>query len=96
MDLKRARVVDRLSCYRFLANHVRLLLHAPSTLPHTLRLRQVAAGTERLTLETLRLRLIKIGGLVRQLVTQVHLRLASHHLAKPLWRLLAAHGGDHE
>jgi hypothetical protein len=93
-DLKRACFADRLSCHRFLANQVRLLLHAAAyTLLHRLRTWLVAAGSERLTLETLRLRLLKIGGRVRQLATRVHLRLASSHPGEPLWHLLAAHRG---
>jgi hypothetical protein len=90
-DLKLACFADRLSCHRFLANQVRLLLHAAAyTLLHTLRMWLIAAGSARLTLETLRLRLLKIGGRVRQLATRVHLRLASSHPGEPLWHLLAA------
>jgi hypothetical protein len=93
-DLKRACFADRLSCHRFLANQVRLLLYAAAyTLLHTLRTWLVSAGSERLTLETLRLRLLKIGGRVRQLPTRLHLRLASHHPGESLWHLLAAHRG---
>ena len=93
-DLKRACFADRLSCHRFLANQVRLLLHAAAyTLLHTLRTWLVAAGSAHLTLETLRLRLLKIGGWVRQLATRVHLRLASHHPGEPLWHLLATREG---
>jgi len=90
-DLKRTCFADRLSCHRFLANQVRLLLHAAAyTLLHTLRTWLVAAGSARLTLETLRLRLLKIGGRVQQLATRIHLRLASSHPGEPLWHLLAA------
>ena len=93
-DLKRACFADRLSCRRFLANQVRLLLHAAAyTLLHTLRTWLVAAGSEPLTLETLRLRLLKIGGRVRQLSSRVHLRLAASHPGEPLWRLLAVSRG---
>jgi hypothetical protein len=93
-DLKLACFADRLSCHRFLANQVRLLLHAAAyALLHTLRQWLVAAGSVRLTLETLRLRLLKIGGRVRHLATRVHLRLASHHPGEPLWHLLAAYRG---
>lgn len=93
-DLKLACFADRLSCHRFLANQVRLLLHAAAyTLLHTLRTWLVAAGSMPLTLETLRLRLLKIGGRVRYLATRLHLRLASHHPGEPLWHLLAAHRG---
>lgn len=93
-DLKRACFADRLSCHRFLANQVRLLLHAAAyTLLDTIRHWLVEAGAERLTLETLRLRLIKIGGRVRQFAAHVHLRLASSHPGEPLWHLLAAREG---
>ncbi|MFN8663194.1 MAG: IS1380 family transposase [Thermomicrobiales bacterium] len=90
-DLKRACFADRLSCHRFLANQVRLLHAAAYTLLHALRTWLVAAGVEPLTLETLRLRLLKIGGRVRQLATRVHLRLASSHPGEPLWHLLATY-----
>jgi hypothetical protein len=90
-DLKIACFADRLSCHRFLANQVRLLLHgAAYWLLDTLRRWLVAAGVERLRLETVRLRLIKIAGRVRELVTRIHLRLASSHPSEPLWYQLAA------
>jgi hypothetical protein len=93
-DLKLACFADRLSCHRFLANQVRLLLHAAAyTLLHRLRTWLVAAGSDWLTLETLRLRVLKIGGRMRQLTTRIHLRLASSHPGEPLWHLLAAHRG---
>ncbi len=56
----------------------------------TMRRKLVLAGTERLQLDTLRLRLIKIGGRVRQLLTKVKLHLASSHPAQPLWHALAS------
>ena len=93
-DLKLACFADRLSCHRFWANQVRLLLHAAAyVLLDTIRRWLVQAGTEQLTLHTLRLRVIKIGGRVRHLANHVHLRLASSHPAEPLWRLLAAREG---
>jgi len=93
-DLKLACCADRLSCHRFLANQVRLLLHAAAyTLLHTLRTWLVAAGSAPQTLETLRLRLLKIGGRMRQLANHVHLRLASSHPGEPLWCLLAVSRG---
>lgn len=93
-DLKVACFADRLSCHRFLANQVRLLLHgAAYCLLDTLRRWLVRAGAERMQLDTLRLRLIKIGGRVRQLATRVHLRLASHHPGEPLWHRLATREG---
>ena len=93
-DLKTACFADRLSCHRFLANQVRLVLHgAAYVLLDTLRRWLVAAGTARMTLETVRLRLLKIGGRVRQLATRIHLRLASSHPGEPLWQCLAAREG---
>jgi hypothetical protein len=89
-DLKLGCFGDRLSCHRFLANQVRLLLHgAAYCLLDTLRRWLAAVGTARMQLDTLRLRLIKIGGRVRELATRVHLRLASHHPGEPLWYRLA-------
>jgi len=88
-DLKRACFADRLSCHRFWANQFRLLLHAAAYwLLDTLRrwLRQL--GVAPLRLDTLRLRLLKIGGWVRHQVEGFRLHLASSHPAEPLWRLL--------
>ncbi|MGZ3640400.1 MAG: IS1380 family transposase [Ktedonobacterales bacterium] len=88
-DLKRACFADRLSCHRFWANQFRLLLHAAAYwLLDTLRrwLRQL--GIAPLRLDTLRLRLLKIGGWVRHQADGFRLHLASSHPAEPLWRLL--------
>ena len=93
-DLKRACFADRLSDHRFVANQFRLFLHAAAYwLLDTLRRWLVAAGAERLQLDTLRLRLLKIGGRVRELLTRVRLHLASSHPGQPLWALLAARPG---
>jgi hypothetical protein len=68
-----------------------LLLHAAAYwLLDTLRRWLVSAGTPRLRLDTLRLRLIKIGGWVRQHGSYLRLHLASSHPGEPLWVLLAA------
>jgi hypothetical protein len=93
-DLKLARFADRLSCHRFLANQVRLLLHAAaSCLLDTLRRWLVQTGVERMQLATVRVHLLKIGGRVRQLATRVHLRLASSHPGERLWYRLATREG---
>jgi hypothetical protein len=90
-DLKRACFADRLSDHRFVANQFRLFLHAAAYwLLDTLRRWLVAAGAARLQLDTLRLRLLKIGGRVRERLTRVRLHLASSHPGQPLWALLAA------
>jgi len=93
-DLKNHCFADRLSCHTFVANQFRLLLHAAVYwLLDTLRRWLMAAGMERIQLDTLRLRLIKIGGWVRELATVVRLHLASSHPGRPLWDLLAARPG---
>jgi hypothetical protein len=97
-DLKDACFADRLSCHRFWANQFRLLLHAAAYwLLDTLRRALMAAGPARMQLDTLRIRVIKIGGWVRehlqslQSLQTLHLHLASSHPGEPLWHLLAAH-----
>ncbi|HVB65842.1 MAG TPA: transposase [Nitrolancea sp.] len=70
------------------------MLHAAAYwLLDTLRRWLQAQGVPRLQLDTLRLRLIKIGGWVRQHLTQVRLHLARSHPGRPLWMLLAARPG---
>ncbi|HET7770868.1 MAG TPA: IS1380 family transposase [Chloroflexota bacterium] len=89
-DFKRACAGDRLSDHRFVANQFRLLLHAAAYwLLDTLRRWLLRAGVERLQLDTLRLRLLKIGGVVREWLTTIRLHLATSHPGEPLWRLLA-------
>jgi hypothetical protein len=91
-DLKAGCFAHRLSCHRFWANQVRLLLHAAAyVLLDTIRHWLVAAQIERMTLETVRLRLLKIGGWVREYRTKVRLRLASSHPNEGWWYALAAH-----
>jgi len=91
-DLKNGCFADRLSCHRFWANQFRLLLHAAAYwLLDTLRRWLTQAGLPRLQLGTLRLRLVKIGGWVRERVRSVAVHLASSHPGEPLWHLLAAH-----
>jgi hypothetical protein len=93
-DFKRGCIADRLSCHRFWANQFRLLLHAAAYwLLDTLRRWLTRLGAARLRLATLRLRLVKVGGCVRELTTRVRLHLASRHPGEPLWHLLAARPG---
>jgi hypothetical protein len=90
-DLKDACFADRLSCHRFWANQFRLLLHAAAYwLLDTLRRCLMRAGLGRMQLDTLRLRLIKIGGWVRHQLQTLHLHLASSHPGEPLWHVLTA------
>ena len=88
-DFKLALKADRLSCHRFWAKQFRLLLHAAAYwLLDELRRKLAAAGVCRMQLDTLRLRLIKVGGRVRQLLTKVGLYLASGHPGQRLWNAL--------
>ena len=89
-DLKLACFADRLSCHRFWANQFRLLLYAAVYwLLDTLRRWLLQRGVPRLQLDTLRLRLVKVGGRVRELLTRVRLDLATSHPSEPLWQALA-------
>jgi hypothetical protein len=90
-DLKRACFADRLSDCRFWANQFRLILHAAVYwLLDTLRRWLVARGHPHLQLDTLRLRLLKIGARVREWTSRVRLYLATSHPGQALWALLAA------
>jgi hypothetical protein len=98
-DLKRGLQADHLHDHRFWANAFRLLLHAAAYwLLDTLRrwLAAVAAADARVQLDTLRLRLLKIGGRVRELPGRIRLHLASSHPGEPLWAYLAARHLGHE
>jgi hypothetical protein len=93
-DLKNALRGDRLSDHRFWANAFRLLLHAAAYwLLDALRRRLLSAQAARLQFDTLRLRLLKIGGRVREstrfAIPTVCFHLSSHHPGLHLWSLLA-------
>jgi hypothetical protein len=97
-DFKLHVKADRLSCHRFIANQFRLLVHAAAYwLMDALWRKLIASGSRRMQLDTVRLRLIKIGGRVRELLTKVRLHLASGHPGQSLWNALSgAFGGVHE
>jgi hypothetical protein len=93
-DFKNALRADRLSDHRFWANAFRLLLHAAAYwLLDQLRRWLLSAQAARLQFDTLRLRVIKIGGWVRERtdlgIPDVCVHLSSHHPGLALWRLLA-------
>jgi hypothetical protein len=95
-DFKNALRADRLSDHRFWANAFRLLLHAAAYwLLDQLRRWLLAAQAARLQFDTLRLRVIKLGGWVRErrrtrwAIPDICVHLSSHHPGQALWRLLA-------
>ena len=93
-DFKNALRADHLHDHRFWSNAFRLLLHAAAYwLLDTLRRWLAAMVPEEaaIQLDTLRLRVLKIGGRVRELPARIRLHLASSHPGEPLWAALAAH-----
>lgn len=90
-DFKNALHADRLSDHRFWANQFRLVLHlAAYWLLQTVR--QWLAGTRAAAwqFDTLRLKLLKVGGRVWELAARARLALATSHPSEPLWQHLAA------
>lgn len=83
-----------MSRLRFRANLFRLPLHAAAYWPlDRLHAELAAAGVERTQLDTLQLRVAKIGGGVRQLADRVRLHLAAAHPGPHPWPALAAARG---
>jgi len=77
-DLKNAMKADRLSCSSFVANFFRLLLHGAAyrlmfALRDELAVERIDMGN--CQLDTLRLRLLKIGAMVRQSVRRILVRM---------------------
>ncbi|MGH7962160.1 MAG: IS1380 family transposase [Candidatus Binatia bacterium] len=89
-DLKNALSADRLSCSRFLSNQFRLLLHvAAYILMFCLRENLQKTPLASAQMDTLRLKLLKIGAKVVTSARRVWFHLASAHPAAPIWNLLA-------
>lgn len=90
-ELKNHLKADRTSCHAFLANQFRLLLH---TFAFVLmwHLRQAASGTELAvaTVQTLRLKLLKVGARVCESVRRVVLSLASSYPYQPVFTTVLA------
>ena len=88
-NFKRALVGDRLSCHRATANQFRLLLHA-AAYQLMLGLRELLADTEAAAwqFDTLRVRLLKVGGWISETAHRITLHLASSHPHQDLWTTL--------
>jgi len=89
-DLKNVLKADRLSCHRFWANQFRLLLHAAAYVL-MFELRRAAKGTEleNAQMDTLRLRLLKVGVRVESTARRIWFHLTSSHPWQSLWSLIA-------
>lgn len=89
-DLKNALKADRLSCHRFWANQFRLLLHAAAYVLLN-AVRRLAHGTELATaqMDTIRLRLLKIGTQVTVTTRRIRFHFSSSHCWSELWTLIA-------
>lgn len=79
-ELKLELKADRLSCHRFLANQFRLLLHTAAYCLFWL-LRHHLQGTDMATAQvnTLRLKLLKIGARIRETSRRIWVHLASSY-----------------
>jgi DDE family transposase len=89
-DLKNALKADRLSCHRFWANQFRLLLHSAAYVL-MYELRRAARGTEfeDVQMDTLRLRLLKVGVQVASTARRVWFHLSSSYPWQAVWLLIA-------
>jgi len=92
-ELKEGLAADRLSCHRFWPNQFRLLLHAAASVLLQ-AMRAALAGTELACaqINTLGLRLLKVGALIRESVRRVLLHLPSAYPWAHLWPRLARAG----
>jgi len=94
-DLKNAMFADRLSCSDFMPNQFRLLIHTVAYIV-MLELRREMAGTalEKAQMDTLRLKLLKIGACIVVTARRIWVQLSefdpSRHLFEHLSRRLAA------
>lgn len=87
-DHKRYLKSDRTSCHRFEANQFRVFLHSAAyVLLDTLR-REVLTGTPwaRATMETLQLRLLKLGARVHEVAERINISLPSSCPVAPVLR----------
>ena len=92
-ELKEGLKADRLSCHRFWANQFRLLLHSAAYVLLQ-AMRAALAGTElaHAQVNTLRLRLLKVGARVVESVRRVWLHLPSTYPWAYLWPRLTRAG----
>lgn len=89
-DFKRGVRGDRLSCHRFVANALRLLLHAVAyQLLHELR-RLATDGLRVARLETLRLAVLRVAALVTETARRLRVQMSQAFPHRNEWVQLAA------
>ncbi len=89
-DFKRGVLGDRLSCHRFVANALRLLLHAIAyQLMHELR-RLATDGLRVARLETLRLAVLRVAALVTETARRMRVQMSEAFPNRGEWVHLAA------
>ena len=95
-ELKDGLYLDRTSCTRFWANQLRVLMTAAAyVLLQELRRKLSKTSLGRAQVETLRLKLLKIGGRIERTVRRLTIHLSQSHPWRDDWlraaRLLGAH-----
>lgn len=85
-ELKNGFAADRLSCPRFLANAFRLLLHASAYNLVALFRHRLPSSLRQAQIQTLRIRLFKLGALITRSVRRVVVHGASGWPFQPLWQ----------
>ncbi len=85
-ELKNGFAADRLSCHRFLANAFRLLLHAAACNLVGLFRHRLPAALRQAQIETLRVRLFKLGAFITRSVRRLVVHRASGWPFQRLWQ----------
>lgn len=90
-ELKNQLQMDRTSCHRFVANQLRVLLHAAAYLLHC-ELRRQLHGTllSQAQVATLQRKLLKVAVRIRETARRIWLHFASSYPWRELWPLLVA------
>ena len=88
-ELKNQLKIDRTSCHRFVANQLRVLLHAAAFVLHC-ELRRELHGTPlaHAQVETVQRKLLKLGVRVQETARRIWLRFASSCPVRHLWPLV--------
>ena len=89
-DLKNAVLADRLSCSSFLSNQFRLLLHTVAYIVlYELRCAAQATHLARAQMDTLRLKLLKIGACIVVTARRIWVHLSEHDPSRSVFESIA-------